>query len=221
MPTIRGNIKTHKKGNPMRPITNRSAPNRLAKKLAALLSSALNSIIGCLLSNTTDTMAKLQNVGMRCKKLVSFDVKPLFTNVPIDAAKRTLTEIDEDELPLPRDNFIHPPLRGTWPLEFRGRKYEQIQGLAMGSPLSVVLAQLFMQTLEADHYRNIMGLRYVDDILTILPTRTNLQDLLHRLNAVYPSIQFIAEDERNEQLPFLDIVIHKRPDGPVFSVKTH
>ncbi|XP_047476422.1 uncharacterized protein LOC125030428 [Penaeus chinensis] len=47
-PTIRGNIKTHKEGNPVRPITNGtgSAPHRLAKKLAAPLSNALNSISG-------------------------------------------------------------------------------------------------------------------------------------------------------------------------------
>ncbi|XP_069985630.1 uncharacterized protein [Penaeus vannamei] len=42
----------------------------------------------------------------------------------------------------------------------------------MGSPLSAVLAQPFMETLEADHYRSIVGrnvvwLRYVDDILAI------------------------------------------------------
>jgi len=41
-PTIRGNIKTHKEGNPVRPITNEtgSAPHRLAKKLAVPLSNA-------------------------------------------------------------------------------------------------------------------------------------------------------------------------------------
>nr|XP_027233031.1 uncharacterized protein LOC113824484 [Penaeus vannamei] len=72
VPTIRGSIKTHKEGNPVRPITNGtgSAPHRLAKKLAAPLSAALNSISGCHLSNTSDMMAKLQGVGMKCKKLV-------------------------------------------------------------------------------------------------------------------------------------------------------
>ncbi|XP_069992353.1 uncharacterized protein [Penaeus vannamei] len=85
----------------------------------------------------------------------------------------------------------------------------------MGSPLSV-LAQLFMETLEADHYRNIVG-RSVDDILAVVPTRTNLPDLLDRLSAVHPSIQFTTE-EGNEQLPFLDTMIHGRPDGSVFSV---
>ncbi|XP_069982214.1 uncharacterized protein [Penaeus vannamei] len=92
----------------------------------------------------------------------------------------------------------------------------------MGSPLSAVLAQLFTETLEADHYRKIVGrnvvwLRYVDDILAVVPTRMNLPDL-HRLNTVHPSIQLTTEEERNEQLPFLDTLVQKRPDGPLFSV---
>lgn len=71
-----------------------------------------------------------------------------------------------------------------------------------------------MEALEADRYRNIVGenvvwLRYVDDILAVVPTRTNLQELLHRLNAANPSIQFTTEEEMNEQLTFLDTLIHR------------
>ncbi|XP_069972214.1 uncharacterized protein [Penaeus vannamei] len=131
----------------------------------------------------------------------------------------------EEKLPLPIDDYIKLiRLRVVFgSFEFRGREYDQIQGRAMGSPLSAALAQLFMETLEADHYRSIVGrnvvwLRYVDDILAVVPTRTNLSDLLHRFNAVHPSVQFTTEEERNEQLPFLDILIHRRPDDPIFSV---
>ncbi|XP_069993303.1 uncharacterized protein [Penaeus vannamei] len=111
--------------------------------------------------------------------------------------------MDEVKLPLPIDDYI---------------RFIQ---LAMGSPLSAVLAQLSMETLEADHYcstvrRNVVWLRYVDDMLAVPLTRTNLPDL-HRLNAVHPSIQFITE-ERDEQLPFLDTLILRRRDGPIISV---
>ncbi|XP_069980163.1 uncharacterized protein [Penaeus vannamei] len=167
---------------------------------------------------------------MKCRKLISFDVKSLFTIVPIDgsikAAERTLARMDEGELPLQIDDYIRliRLCAEFGPFEFRGREFEQFQGLAMGSSLSAILAQLFMETLEADHYRNIVGrsvvwLHYVDDILAVVPTRTNLPDLFHRLNAVHPSIQFTTEEERIEQLPFLDPMIHRRPDGPIFSFK--
>ncbi|XP_069992969.1 uncharacterized protein [Penaeus vannamei] len=174
-------------------------------------------------------MATLQGAGMKCRKLVSFAVKSLFTNVPIDgairAAERALAKMDEGELPLQIDNYIKliSLCVEYGPFEFRGREYEQIQGLAMGSPLSSVFAQLFMETLEADHYRNIVRrkvvwLRYVDDTLALIPTRTNLPDLPHRLSAVHPFIQFTMEEERNEQFPFLDTMIHRRLGGPIFSV---
>ena len=206
-----------------------SAPHRLAKKLAAPLAATLNSISGCHLSNTTDMMAKLRNVSMRCKKLVSFDVKSLFTNVPteeaIGAARRTMEGMEEDQLPLPREDYL-ALIRlclEFGPFEFYGQEYEQIQGLAMGSPLSAVLAQLFMETLEADSFRHIVGrnavwLRYVDEVLAVVPTRTDLQDLCRRLNTVHTTIQFTVEVEQDDRLPFLDTVIHRRHDGPVFSV---
>ncbi|XP_069995876.1 uncharacterized protein [Penaeus vannamei] len=172
-------------------------------------------------------MAKLQGAGIKCRKLVSFDVKSLFTNVPINgaikAAERALARMDEGELSLQIDDYIKliPLCVDFGPFEFRGREYEQFQGLAMSLPLSAVFPQLFMETLEADHYRNIVGrnvvwLRCVDDVLAVVPTRTNLPDL-HRPNTVHPSIQCITE-ERNEQLPFLDTMIHRRPDGPIFFV---
>lgn len=58
--------------------------------------------------------------------------------------------------------------------EFAGEEYQQISGLAMGSPLSAVLACLFLETLESDHYKDIIDrhstwLRYVDDVLVIVP----------------------------------------------------
>ncbi|XP_069978475.1 uncharacterized protein [Penaeus vannamei] len=63
--------------------------------------------------------------------------------------------------------------------EFAGEEYQQITGLAMGSPLSAVLACLFMETLERDRYKDKIGrhstwLRYVDDVLVIVPRRSCL-----------------------------------------------
>ncbi|XP_069984619.1 uncharacterized protein [Penaeus vannamei] len=130
--------------------------------------------------------------------------------------------MDEDYLPLQLDDYTELIRLCVefGPFEFSGREYEQIQGFAMGSPLSAVLVQLFMESLVSDHYHNnVVWLRYVDDIHAVVPTRTNPPDLLHRLNAVHPSIQFTTEEERDEKLPFLDTMIHRKPDGPIFSAE--
>ena len=103
-------------------------------------------------------MSRLQRVGFKNKRLASFDVQSLFTNVPIDgaiaAARRAIETINDEDLPMPKDDFIalvELCVRyGVF--QFDGVEYEQIEGLGMGSPLSAVCACLFVETLEADHY---------------------------------------------------------------------
>ena len=106
---------------------------------------------------------------------------------------------------------------------FNGEEYVQHKGLAMGSPLSAVLASLYMETLEADHYIRIMGrnctwYRYVDDVLVVVPNKTNIENKLRMLNNVQSDIQFTVEEERDHMLPFLDTVIRKTGQGEKFSV---
>ena len=229
--TLRGLAKLHKPEIPMRPIMSAigSAPHRLAAYLAKPLSAALGKISGNHLRNSSDLMDRLKRVAFKNKRLASFDVKSLFTNVPIDgaitAAKRAVGAMTDNDLPLPRRDFIKLVelcvRYGVF--EFDGVEYEQIEGLAMGSPLSAVLACLFMETLEVDHYMEVVGqrvvwLRYVDDIIVVVPCRTDLPALLTRLNAVHPSIQFTVEEEQNECLPFLDTVVTRQDSGPVFRV---
>ena len=89
-------------------------------------------------------------------------MKSLFTNVPIDgainAARRAVDILHDDDLPVPKDDFIKlVELCVRYGLfEFDGNVYEQIEGLSMESPLSPVLACLFMETLEADNYLEIV-----------------------------------------------------------------
>ena len=93
----------------------------------------------------------------------------------------------------------------------------------MGSPLSAVLANLFMETLEAGPFKDIIPntityLRYVDDILIISPRRFDLKSLQEKLNSVEPSIQFTLEEEKDDSLPFLDTLLIKQDGNLKFKV---
>ena len=49
----------------------------------------------------------------------------------------------------------------------------------MGSPLSVVLACLYMESLEEDFFKDVLGasstwMRYVDDVLCFVPIHTDV-----------------------------------------------
>ena len=85
--------------------------------------------------------------------LVSFDVVSLFTNVPtdlaIDVARRRLSVDDtlDDRTCLGVDDIISLLelfLSATF-LSFRGMFYQQCFGTAMGSPVSVTIANLVME----------------------------------------------------------------------------
>ena len=88
--------------------------------------------------------------------MVSFDVQSLFTNVPIEGAvKATLRRLENDPDLADRTNLtptqiadlLNFVLRST---DFQHNRsiYEHKDGAAMGSPVSAVIANLYMEDLR-------------------------------------------------------------------------
>lgn len=102
---------------------------------------------------------------------------------------------------------------------YKGQRYKQIQGAPMGSPLSPIIANLFMEDFEIRALENAvhkpkLWLRYVDDTFVIWSHGVDkLKTFLEYLNNIHPSIQFTMEVEVQGQLPFLDILVIKKPNG--------
>ena len=115
---------------------------------------------------------------------------------------------------------------------FNDTFYNQTSGLPMGNPVSPVLACLFLEFFERDKltsvidFNNIFWKRYIDDVITVVPSSTDVQSLLNRLNSLHNSIQFKSEIENNNSLPFLDVLIIKdslnnKPKFNVYRKPTH
>ena len=164
---------------------------------------------------------------MKNYKIASFDVKALFTNVPVegalDAIKKVIDSMDDADLPLPKADYIKMVtlcMKFGY-FSFDGQEYVQKSGLAMGSPLSPVAACLFMETLEESDYCKIIGedsiwLRYVDDVLVVVPKDMDLEAKLKELNNVNEKIQFTIEKEQNGEIPFFGYAYHQ--DGKSFQI---
>ena len=100
----------------------------------------------------------------------------------------------------------------------------------MGSPISPIVANLFMVDLEVQAIKTSstppdLCKRYVDDTFTIIK-KDNRNSFLQHLNSIHPNIKFTCEEVRSDgSMPFLDILITPEEDGslntPVFRKPTH
>lgn len=92
--------------------------------------------------------------------------------------------------------------------QFEEHYYEQIHGTTMGSPVSVMVANLVMENmenraLESFHTKPKVYKRFVDD--TIKALETSIIDAFHKhLNAQDSYVQFTIERYHPEGLAFLD-----------------
>jgi len=99
-----------------------------------------------------------------------------------------------------------------------GLFYEQIDGVASGSPLSSVIVNFFMEYFEdralaQTTLKPLCFFRYVDTFIIWPHGTEKLQRLLDHLNGLHGNIQFTVQMEIDDHLPFLDIDLFRIPDS--------
>ena len=148
--------------------------------------------------------------------MVSFDVVSLFTNIPlqecIDLAVSYIT--GGSSVPkLSKSDLIKLLSIATAQTHFlfNGKVYDQIDGVAMGSPLALVLASLFLghhESLWLNTYRGSpvhLYRRYVDDTFCLFNNEHEALLFLQYLNSQHENIRFTMEREFNWTLAFFDV----------------
>ena len=136
----------------------------------------------------------IQKVSTQDSFMVSYDVCSLFTNIPlsetIDIAVKLILEnkkgleFSENEL----TKLFHFPMSQTH-FYFHGKIFDQVDGVAMGSPLGTDLSNLFMgyneqKWLESDHGRLIKFYsRYNDDTFCLFQNEHQALTCLDFLNS--------------------------------------
>ena len=90
LPYLYGLPKIHKENIPLRPIVSTTGPvtYKLSKFLASKLKQLNGQISSSFILNSEDFVDRISDMDLENKVMVSFDVKSLFTNVPLD---QTLT----------------------------------------------------------------------------------------------------------------------------------
>ena len=101
---------------------------------------------------------------------------------------------------------------------FNGQFFGQTKGAAMGSPVSPIVANIYMEAFEdrtintALHPRKIWK-GYVDDTF-VIQLESQKEEFFHHISQVNTSIKFTMEEAGPDgSIPFLDLLITPEVDG--------
>ena len=128
----------------------------MAKELAKILKPLVGKSPHHI-NSTQDFVEQVKHITLvpgEC--LRSYDVSALFTSVPIEPALKIIKDILvkdhtlKDRTVIGIDDIIillEFCLKNTY-FSFQGQFFEQVEGAAMGSPVSPIVANLYMEYLE-------------------------------------------------------------------------
>ncbi|XP_062704389.1 uncharacterized protein LOC134286739 [Aedes albopictus] len=103
--------------------------------------------------------------------------------------------------------------------QFKGQSYQQVFGTAMGNPLSPIIADLVMETLLDSVTKTIkfpipVIKKHVDDLMLAIP-KDEIETVKNTFNQYHQKIQFTVEVEKDGKLPYLDLLLVRKPDQTI------
>jgi hypothetical protein len=223
-PKLRARLKIYKGDIPIRPIVNNI--NAPAYKLAKFLNKKLLDLIQLPntynVSNSVELAQQLTQIrGKKQYRMIAMDIKDLYVNIPIHEVihitKITLQHTNTDKMIeqqitrcldtiLQQNFFIH-----------NNTIYQPHKGVAMESPISGTIYEIFLQHFETHIIKHLMEIksvivykRYVDDILVVYDQeKINLQQIKQTANSIHSTLSFKHELEDNGNIVFLDLTLHR------------
>ena len=217
--------KFHKVGTLLRPIV--SSRGSITYQVAKVLAYIIKSLVVQSphhLKNTQHFIQQLKGKRLEPGEVItSFDVKDLFTSVPVAPSIQIVKQKLQHDPTLPQRTSMSKQqittllefcLTNTYFL-FQSKYYEQVQGAAMGSPISPLIANLFMEEFEVKALSTCphppsLWLRFVYDTFVITKAEHS-QELPQHINSQNTHIQFTVEPTQQGSLLFLDTLVTIEP----------
>ena len=212
-----GLSKIHKCDVPLRPILSAmgTAGYNLAKFFVPLLSAFTTKHFS--IKDSFSFATEISSLpDSNSYFMASFDIKSLFTNIPL-----------EETVSIATDNYfnITRPSRSFTPKLFKDLLLSSVKDIiflfngkvfseGMGNPLGPTFANLFLCHHETNwfdkcplHFKPKFYRRYVDDTFILFLDSSHI---LNSLNSQHPNIKFTCENEAENQLHFLDVTVYRK-----------
>ena len=224
-----GMPKIHKENSPLRPIVSSCTwpTHKLAEHLAKILKP---------LAGTTDSYIKnsshfAEEIKMQTinedEELVSFDVENMYGNINVKKALEITGEYLRNDPSLnDRTPFnvkeilklLGLCLNNTF-FSYKEVIYKQVKGLSMGSPVSPIVADLFMEKWEQNaldccpiDFKPRLWKRFKDDTFAIV-NKGKSEDLKIHLNKQDHDINVTSEVEKDGVISHLDCYVVRGTNG--------
>lgn len=218
-------IKLHKENFPGRGVASycTSHAANLARFLNDYIKRELKFKPKRTIVNTMEFLEKINGIKIEENDIIlSFDVKNLFPSIPkieiiklveILMKKNKIEEKEKEDIL----NLVKIILKQDF-IEFKNEIWEQKGGLSIGSPLSPVLADLYMDMIESEIFKEEIvrnqvkiWLRFVDDVFLIVKNgKPTAEKILKTANNINKAIEFTVEYEDEGKINFLDLTLTKK-----------
>ena len=212
--------KVHKDNVPIRPII--SMLNTPGYKLGKWLQKYVKPLsLGKYgVKDTFEAVDKIKNVVLSAEStIVSFDVKNFFPSVPIKKAIDLITEkVFQNDNCKPhctkdffREMLLYVNLGCL--VKYEGQVWKQVEGVAMGSPLSADISNAFLSIIEEKKLTTDCQpkcyMRYVDDTLAVFENVQKQESFFQYINTWDNKLEFTKESYGENGLSFLDIKLKR------------
>jgi hypothetical protein len=233
VPRFYGIPKIHKNPWAIRPIS--PAHSWITSPLAKVLNHFLSPLIDSFPTITTSTISfvkSLQNVAIprlgngQKILLCKGDVRSMYTNIKRDSLIEALEEVMIELMPQWTLEFRNLIIDGVKIVNessfftYQNQMYWQRDGLAMGSPIAPLLANIYMGWYERCAYEQLTPCsdllfykRYIDDIYAMTIVENDMIPVHFRLMAKSPGL-FVDWEYSNLSSQFLDVRIWLSPGNP-------
>jgi len=219
--------KIHKLGCPIRPILSAIGTfnYNLAKFFVPILSNLTTNQFT--IKNSYSFVKEILDINISGTVfMASFDIKSLFTNIPLVETINICVDQCKENLPY---DLTVPQFRSLLEIAvnesvfvFNNQLYQQKDGMSMGSPLGPTMANIFLCHHEKEWLENcpqdfkpIIYKRYIDDCFLVFREESHSKLFLDYLNCKHKNISYTMEPEKNNCLPFLDVLVTR--EGNKFS----
>ncbi|KAI8485712.1 hypothetical protein Bbelb_365460 [Branchiostoma belcheri] len=227
-PAFYGLPKIHKQSVPLRPIV--SSIGSVTYELAGFLAKILGPLVGKSqhhVQNSADFVNKIKDIHVEDDETITlYDVCSLFTSIPPKEAVSVVREaLEADDTLADRTNLSVDQVcellelcLGCTYFTYKGQFYQQMHGCAMGSPVSPIVVNLYMEKFENKALSTFNDtppanwFRYVDDTWCRLKKRV-AADFFDHINQIDDNIKFTQEPSHGNMLPFLDTKTIVEEDG--------